>query len=123
MVGGRQTYLFIRIFIVLVSVVAEFLVFVILVLKLSLFKVVQLLELEGFACEPVDSTGNQLLLNILSELVIQLKTLLNVGGTGFIIGWRLRWGEEVEEGFARYGLTDYTGLLGVWLYVSGCISR
>jgi hypothetical protein len=36
------------------------------------------LELEGLASEPVDGAGDELLLDVLTELVVKLKLLLDV---------------------------------------------
>jgi len=36
------------------------------------------LELQGLAGEPVDGAGNELLLDVLTELVVQLELLLDV---------------------------------------------
>jgi 16S rRNA G1207 methylase RsmC len=53
--------------------------------------------LKGFASEPIDGTGNDLLLDVLSELIVELKALLDVGcGFGFLCRG-LGWLEEVEE--------------------------
>jgi hypothetical protein len=37
-----------------------------------------MLELESLASEPVDGAGNELLLDVLTELVVKLELLLNV---------------------------------------------
>ena len=37
-----------------------------------------MLELESLASEPIDGAGNELLLDVLAELVVELKLLLDV---------------------------------------------
>lgn len=107
------TYLLIRL--VLVPVVTEvILLLIVLVLEFALVVVVELLELKSLAGEPVDSTGDELLLDILAELVVQLQTLLDVGrDLVIIVGRGLGWREKVEEGLGRDRLLDNAGLLRV----------
>jgi hypothetical protein len=58
--------------------------------------------------------GSQLLLNVLTQLVVQLQALFNVAGDGLVIfGGGLRGREEVEEGFGGHADLDNAGLLSV----------
>ena len=68
------------IFLLLVIVVTVLIVIeVILVLEIVLVEVVHaVLELKSLASEPVDGAGNELLLDVLTELVVKLELLLNV---------------------------------------------
>jgi hypothetical protein len=68
------------IFLLLVIVVAVLIIIeVILILEVILVEVVHaVLELESLAGEPVDGAGNELLLDVLTELVVELELLLNV---------------------------------------------
>lgn len=108
------TYLLIRL-VVLVPVVTEvILLLIVLVLEFALVVVIELLELKSLAGEPVDSTGDELLLDILAELVVQLQTLLDVGrDLVIIVGRGLGWREKVEERLGGDRLLDNAGLLRV----------
>jgi hypothetical protein len=101
----------------LIVVFAEvIIILVILLVKLALkILLVELLIGKSLTSEPVDSTGDELLLDILTELVVKLKTLLNIRSSVVIIllGGRLGGREEVEERLSRDGLLDDAGLLGV----------
>lgn len=68
------------IFLLLVIVVTVLIVIeVILILEIVLVEVVHaVLELKSLAGEPVDGAGNELLLDVLTELVVKLELLLNV---------------------------------------------
>lgn len=73
---------------------------IVFILEISLLHIlVQFLKLKGFTGEPVDSTWDELLLDIFTQLVVELKTLLDIGGgiVIVIIRWCLGWREEVEE--------------------------
>lgn len=73
-----RTHLVILLLLVLV-VIALLIILVVLILKVILVEVIKtLLELQSLAGEPVDGTRNELLLDVLTELVIELKLLLNV---------------------------------------------
>lgn len=99
----------------LILIVLIFLVLVILVLELTLHVVTELLELKGFTGEPVDGTGNELLLDVFTELVVELKALLDIAGDGIVVIGGGLWGrEEVEEGFGGHADLDNAGLLGAW---------
>lgn len=112
----RKPYIVLIALILIILVLAGILIIlVIFIVELGVLEVllIELLEGEGLASEPVDSTGNELLLDILTKLVVELKTLLDIGGGGLIIiGRSLRRGEEVEERLGRDGLLDNAGLLG-----------
>lgn len=48
-------------------------IIIVLILEVTRFKIIfELLPLEGIASKPVDSAGNQLLLDIFTQLVIEL---------------------------------------------------
>ena len=54
-------------------------VLIVLILELVLVEVVHaVLELQSLAGEPVDGAGNELLLDVLTELVVKLELLLDV---------------------------------------------
>jgi hypothetical protein len=64
---------------VLISVVAELiLVIVVFVFELALVEVFDILVLESFTGEPINGVGNELLLDVFTQLVIKLQALLNV---------------------------------------------
>ena len=70
--------------------------------------------MQSLAGEPVDRTGNELLLDILTELVVKLETLLDVGGSIVVVLRGVGWVEEVEERLCGDGLLDNAGLLSVY---------
>jgi hypothetical protein len=53
--------------------------------------------LQSLASEPIDRAGNELFLDVLTELVVELETLLDVGGSIVLVLRGLGWVEEVEE--------------------------
>jgi hypothetical protein len=55
--------------------------------------------LKGFSSEPIDGTGDKLLLNVLTQLIVKLETFFDVAATiiAIISTWCLGRGEEVEE--------------------------
>lgn len=109
------SYVFFIRLLVLVAVLAQVVLIVILV-KVILIKVIliQLLKCESLSSKPVDSTRNQLLLDVLTELVIKLQTLLDVGSCVIVVlGRCLRGREEVEEGLGWDSLLHNASLLCV----------
>lgn len=111
----RAAYLLVRLLVIVLVTAEIFLILIVLVLKLVLIKVIKaLLELQGLASEPVNGTGNQLLLDVLAQLVVKLELGLNVLiNLIVLVRW---WGsrvEEVKERRSRDGLLDDAGLLGV----------
>ena len=101
---------------IFVTVLAE-VILIVVILKVFLIEVllVHLLKGEGLPGEPVNGAGNQLLLDVLTELVVELEALLDVGsGIIVLLAWCVGWGEEVEEGLGGDGLLDDTGLFCVW---------
>jgi hypothetical protein len=120
--GWGLAYVVVR-FILIVMVLAQVIfLLIVLILEVVLLQfIVQLLELKSLASKPVDSTGDQLLLNIFAELVVKLKALLDVasGIVRILLGGRLGGVEEVEERLGLDGLLDNASLLGVCTLVSG----
>ncbi len=117
----KVTYIIVRLILVVILVILIFF-FVILVLKIAFFQIlIQLLKLKSLTREPVDSTRDELFLDVLAQLVIKLKTLFDIGGRIIIvlISWCLGGSKEVEEGLSWDSLLNYTGLLGVSRRVSG----
>lgn len=116
LIGAQGPYVILVGLLVLVTVLAE-VVLVIVVLEVLLVEIllIHLLEGEGLPGEPVNGAGDQLLLDVLTELVVELEALLNVGG-GIIIllTWCVGWGEEVEERLGGNGLLDDTRLFCVY---------
>jgi len=76
---------------------------------------IQLLELKSLSSEPINRTGDELLLDILSQLIVEFKTFLDIRCSIIVVlVCRCLWRrEEVEEGFGRDSLLDNTGLLGI----------
>lgn len=112
-VGWISFYLIVRL-LVLITVVAELvLVLIVLIFELALVEVLEVLVLEGLASEPVDGAGDELLLDVLTELVVELEALLDVGSSIVIVLGRA-WGvEEVKERLCGNGLLNDAGLLCV----------
>jgi hypothetical protein len=99
------------VFITLVIIVIE----IVLILEVVLVEVIEaLLKLQCLTREPIDGTRDELLLDVLTELVVELELLLDLLVYLIILVRRRRcWVEEVEEGRGRDGLLDDAGLLGV----------
>lgn len=116
LVEFRKSHIVLIALILVILVLAGILIIlIILIVELGVLEVllIEFLKGEGLASEPVDGAGDKLLLDILTELVVELKTLLDIGGGGLIVISRsLRRGEEVEERLGRNGLLDNAGLLG-----------
>lgn len=108
------THIIVRLLIV-VPVLAEIVLVVIFVVEVALeFVLIKGFERKSLAGEPVDGARDDLLLDVLTQLVVKLKLILNVGGGVVVfLGRSLRGGEEVEEGFRGHGLLDDASLLGV----------
>ena len=105
----------ILVLIVLISLIL-IIVFIIFILKLILIEVFQsLLELQSLTREPVDGARDQFLLDIFTELVIELEFLLQllVYLIFVVIGWWERRVEEVEEGGCWDGLLHDSRLFRV----------
>lgn len=92
----EPTYLIIRL-VILIPIAHVILILIILIFKLALIEVLQVFVLESLTSEPVDSTGNELLLDVLTQLIVKLQALLNVRRSIVIILRGLRRVEEVEE--------------------------
>jgi len=112
---GCAYIIVLRLILIIVILADIVIVFIILVIELALeIILVEFLKGKGLASEPVDGAGNELLLDILTELVVELQTLLDIGSSIVIlIGRGLGRREEVEERLGRYRLLDDTRLLGV----------
>ena len=75
----EPSYLIIVFLLLLVVVTVLIIVEVIFILEVILVEVVHaVLELKSLASEPVDGAGDKLLLDVLTELVVELKLLLDV---------------------------------------------
>jgi len=109
------TYLIFRLIIILTIVTEVITLLIIFILEISLVEVVDALVLESFARKPVDGARDQLLLDVFAELVVELKTLLDVFSGLLVVRGRGGRREEVEEGFGGDGLLYKTGLLSVWV--------
>lgn len=94
-----RTNIFLGLLLILVTVVAEVIIILIFVLiELVLIEVLKLLERQSLTGEPIDGAGNQLLLDVLTQLVVEFQTLLDVGcGVVIFLRWGDRRGEEVEK--------------------------
>jgi hypothetical protein len=106
---------------VMVLILIILVVFVIVLIEFSVevILVVKFLKRQGISSEPIDGTRNQLLLDILTKLVIKLKTFLDVrSGILIILRGCLGGREEVEERLRRDSLLDDAGLLSVCDLVS-----
>ena len=76
--SSAVTYLIVTLIIILVPIVAELILVIILIFEALLIEIIKLLVLQCLASEPVHSAGNQLLLDVLAELVVELKALLDI---------------------------------------------
>jgi hypothetical protein len=64
---------------IIIMVLAQVIFFVVFIFKISLLHVIiQLLKLKSLASEPVDSTRDELLFDVLSQLVVKLEAFLDV---------------------------------------------
>jgi hypothetical protein len=92
---GRSAYLVV--FLVLVIIIPFVFIIVIIVLEVVLVVVIKsVLELQCFSGKPIDGPRNELLLDVLSELVVQLELgfKLVIDVLIVLIG---RWCGRVEE--------------------------
>lgn len=86
----RFAHLFVRLLLVVLVATEVILVLIVFVLEVVLIEVVEaVLELQGLASEPVDGAGNELLLDVLTELVVELELGLNVlvNFLVVVVGW------------------------------------
>lgn len=107
-----SSYLIIRL-LVLIAVAGLVLVLIVFILEVALIKLIKVLVLKSLAGEPINGMRDELLLDDLSELVVQFKALLNVSGGIIIVLRGLGGVEEVEERVCGNSLLDHAGLLGV----------
>lgn len=116
LVDKIDSYLFLLGLVLIIVVLAVIvLVILIIVVEIGIVLLVQLLESEGLAGEPVDGAGNKLLLDVLTELVVELETLLNIlGRLVVVVGGGLGGREEVEEGLGWDSLLNDASLLRGW---------
>jgi len=96
-------------------------VVLILIIIISTIKIIiHLLKLESLASVPVDGTGNKLLLDIFTDLVIKLETLFDIRGSIInliLITSRWRWrSKEVEEALSRDCSLNNPSLLRVYYF-------
>lgn len=112
---GWWPYVIVVGLLILIAVLAE-VVLIIVLIEVLLVKLVlvHLLESEGLSSKPVDGTGNELLLNVLTQLVVKLEALLNVGsGIVVVLGGCIGGREEVEKRLGGNSLLDNTSLFCV----------
>lgn len=76
-----NAYVVVRLLLVIILLAQVILILVVVIVKVGTLEVIirELLKGESFTGEPVDSTGNKLLLDVLTELIVELKALLDVG--------------------------------------------
>lgn len=97
-----MAYLIVRLLLLVAIIAKLILILVVLIFKFALVEVFDIFILKSLAGEPVDSTGDELLFDVLTKLVVELEALLNVrGDTGslvivLVLGG-LGWVKEVEE--------------------------
>lgn len=90
------TYVFVRL-LLLVVVLAQVILVVLVILEVARLDVVivNFLVGESLSSKPVNGTGDQLLLNILPELIVEFQTFLNVRNCvvviAIIVSGRFRW--------------------------------
>lgn len=83
---SERSYLFLlRLILIIFAGIIILLILVVLLIKVGEVVLINLLKGEGLASEPVDGPGNQLLLNIFTELVVKLQAILNIRGSIVII--------------------------------------
>lgn len=105
----------------LILVVAEIiLILILLVIEIGFvhLTIINLLVAKSFASEPVDSARDELLLDILTEMVVELEAFFDLGGGILIffvvvVAGRLGGRKEVEEGLGGDSLLDNASLLRV----------
>jgi hypothetical protein len=113
------THIIIRLLVLIIVVLTQVVLVIILVFEILGIEIILINSLvdESFTGEPVDGTGNELLLDVLTELVVELQELLDLRSDVIILLVVLRrglgWREESEEGLSRNRLLNDTGLLGV----------
>ena len=94
-----MAYIIIRFILIVILIIFVFFLIIFIFKIAFLHIIIQLLELKSLASKPINSTGNELLLNVLTQLVVEFKTFLNISGSIIIvfIGRSLGGREEVEE--------------------------
>lgn len=108
----------IRCLVVIIVVVVIVVVVELVGILLSVVHVVAFFTQKSFSSEPVDGVGDQLLLDLFAQVVVELKAFLGVGSDG-VLGFGDLWGrKEVEEGFRGNGDLDDTRLFGVCMELS-----
>lgn len=111
---SRTYVVLIRLLILVTVLVILIVVLVELLVVLVEVILVHLLEGQSLASKPVNGTRDQLLLDVLTQLVVQLEALLDVASSVVVIlGGCLGGRKEVEEGLGGNCLLDNTSLLGV----------
>lgn len=85
-VKSEHSYLLLlRLILVILAGIIVLLILVVLVIEVAEIVLIDLLESEGLTREPINGPGDQLLLDILPELVVELQAILNIRGSVVII--------------------------------------
>jgi hypothetical protein len=103
--------------ILVVMILALVIFLIIFILKISFFHIlIEFLKLKSLTSKPVNSAGNELLLDVLAQLIVEFKTLLDIARSIIvvIVRWCLGRRKEVEEGLSWYCLLNNPGLLCVY---------
>ena len=109
-------YLVFRFIVVVIVPIFTQIIVIIVVKVLTLDFVLQLLELKGLASIPVNSTGDKLLLDIFTKMIIKFESLFELFVVILFIVItvnRLGGVKEIEETLGRNGALNNTSLLGV----------
>ena len=108
------SYFVIVLFILVLITLVLVLIILVFELVLIVIEIAHVLESESLASKPVDCARDELLLDVLTELVVELKLLLDLlVNVLVLVRWWGRRVEEVEERRCGDGLLDNAGLLGV----------
>lgn len=111
----RKAYIIIGL--ILIVLIKVWLLITEVVLIEALEVIVVLFVLKSLSGEPVNGMWNEFLLNVLSQVVVELKAAVNLGslllGTLKVLSWWGWWAEEVEERLGWDSLLENSGLLGV----------
>lgn len=79
MIRRGGAYIFVGFLFVILVLIQVIVIFVILVLKVGFIEIItEGLESQSLSSEPVNGTGYQLLLDVLTESVVELEALLDI---------------------------------------------